>query len=132
MTIRKIRIALETKLAALSGVWPTAYENSRFVPTTGTNWQRATLLPSPIQDFAGTTTTRKYTGLFLINVFTEANKGVKAAEDYALSLLEHFPKGLILTQDSVTVRIEGPYVGVANSDEKWYNIPVWVPWFTYF
>lgn len=109
----------------------TAYENDRYVPTEGVTWQRVTVRQGKPEEFLGPNAFKKYQGQFVVNVFAEENKGPKVAEDRAAALLQLFQKGTSISNGSISVRSQGPYVGLANNDGTWYNVPVWIPWFAY-
>lgn len=110
----------------------TAYENVTFLPRTPNMWQRSTFMPAQPVDYAGSDQVRKYVGLLAVNIFGPNNSGPGAVENRAACLLALFSKGLIIrNSDGIAVRMTGSYTKVANNDGTWYNIPVWIPWFSY-
>ncbi len=128
-----IRGALETRLAAMSPNWPTAFENVSFDKPSDGSYQKATMLPAQSVGFAGRGSQTKYHGLLNVMVVMAANgSGIGGAEARASLILAQFPQGSSFTNGSATVTIgQPPYVAKATQTEDEISIPVWIPWFCY-
>ena len=127
-----IRKALETRLASLTPAWPTAWENTKFTPTAGTPWQRATLLFADTQAmgvFADSP--EHYSGYLHIVLWTPAGQGAAAAEarfELLAGRTGHFQRGMVLTANGVNVLVEQPTTRPAlTSEPQWFGLPVLIP-----
>lgn len=132
MSNKKIRAALETRLNALTPAWPTAWENVAFSAGTKTSHQRAYFLPERIEPtgpFADTL--RHYKGMFQVSVLVPKHGGTGDAYDRVAAILAHFPRGLALTADDVTVTCGQPYDSRLMPEDEFASIVVTIPWFAY-
>ena len=124
MSLPAVRQALETRLAAISSGFPTAYENYKFEFTVGTPWQAAYLLGA---DPDNREMNANYTerGVFQINLFYPLDAGPGAAETRAQLLRDGFPRGSDYAASGVTVHIEKtPEIGPGRAEDDWYVKPV--------
>lgn len=132
MSSSDIRRALEQQLSAISGLPSIAYENTAFVPTTGTAWIRATFQPQATrQSVLGTGGAERYEGLFLIDVFYPQGSGPLDADTMADTIKAQFDPGDIYTENGKRIRIEYSERGQGQNDSPWYFVPVTVRWFSY-
>ena len=130
MSQSDIRKALEIKLAALPGGWPIAYENDGFIPVKGTSWLKSTLLISSVTPItAGPKGYNRWIGYLQVSVFVDAKKGPGAADAKVDSLMLHFSKGLVLTQNSKHIQIEQASSSKGPSEPDWFSLIVFIPWF---
>lgn len=129
MSITLIRKALEKRLAALAPALATAFENSAYIPTPGTPYQRVNLLPNvPDNSIAGTAVYIER-GLLQITLCYAIGTGPGAAEAQAQLIRAHFKRGTSMTESGVTVIVtDSPRVSPSLIDGDRYCIPVSVPW----
>lgn len=123
-----IRAALETQLATITPPIDTAYENTPYVPTTGTPYQQVTLLPAQPQNLEiGPGFFEQ--GIFQINLFYPKDAGAGAAIARAELIRAAFPYGATLTSGGVTVHIiNTTEIGPARPDDNTFMVPVKVRW----
>ena len=101
-----ISSALDTRLNALSGNIPTAWENTAFIPTKDVLYLRPSLLPAPtIQAALGVNGIDEYIGIYQIDIFAPAGKGRGEAEIKADSVADHFKRGTDLSSNGKTIRL---------------------------
>lgn len=127
-----IRKALETRLNSLSPTWPTAWENTKFTPTAGTSWQRATMLFSDTQALGiGTGAPEHWQGHLHVVLWTPAGAGAAAAEarfELLAGRTGHFQRGQVLSAGGINVLIEQPTTRPALTGEpQWFGLPVLIP-----
>jgi hypothetical protein len=142
MSRAAIRSALESHLAALVPTWPTKWENVLFSePTNKTPWQSAAVLFSdtrPLGMAAGSG--EEWRGVFHITIWTPAGTGPQAAEsraallrgDAAAGTQGHFFRGLVLSSAGAHVTILQPYERSPIVQDKWYGLPVLIPFQSFF
>ncbi|MEN6621490.1 MAG: phage tail terminator-like protein [Smithella sp.] len=136
MSFVLIRQALETKLATLPNLPYVAYENTQYVPTTGTAFIRFTLVPNQNRAAAiGVNAPTNNFGLLFLDVFTPANTGSYSGDQIADDLINLFQAGTYLTvSDSDTtlqVRIRFSERAQTIFEPDWNQVPVQVSWYTY-
>lgn len=121
-----ISIALDTQLGTLSSSPPVAWPNSAYTPVTGTTYIRPTLLPasSEIATIGLTTSTDLNTGIYQVDVFTEAGTGKSAGMVMADLVADHFKRDTNLVYNGRTVTIKNVSQSPANTDNGWFQIPV--------
>ncbi len=120
-----ISSALDTRLSTMVGVPPIAQENKPYNPTKGSLYIRATNIPGDtVQASLGDNGEDRTIGIYQIDVFAEAGKGRKAAEQMADNIASHFKRGTDMSYNSriVTVTTVQRRQGINN--EGWYQIPV--------
>lgn len=124
MTAPAIRAALETRLAALSSGFATAYENVPYEPVVGTPYQAAFVLGAePENREMNAAYTER--GIFQINLFYPLDAGPGAAETRAKALRDGFPRGASYTSGGVTTHIERtPEIGPGRIEDDRYMKPV--------
>lgn len=127
-----IRAALESNIANIVGVPDDkAWENTDFQPTTGTPWIRMTLSPGPRRALDITAEgTKRYDGLFFIDVFVPQDKtGPASLDDLVNAVIDAFDCGTILTANSQNVEIEyAEPSGSALETAPWRSQQVLVKW----
>lgn len=126
--IPAIRAALETQLATISPAIDTAYENTPYVPTTGTPYQQVTLLPAtPANAEIGPAWTEQ--GIFQINLFYPKDAGPAAAQARAELIRAAFPFRASFTSGAITVNIiNTTEIGAARPDDDTFMVPVKIRW----
>jgi hypothetical protein len=129
MSDAKVRAALETRLNAMVPALATAWENSAFMPVTGTPYQRVHVLraepENPTYD-----SFRRLLGFMQVTLMYPQAEGPGAAEARAELIRAQFPKGLALANGGVTVTVDKtPYVLAGAEEEDRWVLPVRVPYF---
>ena len=133
-----IRAALETKLAATSGL-PTsiAYENVSFEPTTGVSYIQPKYIPTTRQPAVrGLNPQQRYQGLFRINVYTPEGNGPATADAFANTIIEAFEATTDIPytpSGGTTINVSIDYAERQQGflDSPWYYIPINIGWYTY-
>jgi hypothetical protein len=130
---RDIRRALEKRLSALSGIPTIAYENVSFEPASRTAFCRTKYFPISERPVGtGANAIIEARGQYLIDVFYPQNdNGPLNADVAARSIIDHFPRGLFLSENSKTVRILTSERRGAIPIDSWYVVPVIVTWYCY-
>lgn len=131
MSEKKIRAALEERLAALGPALSTAYENQDFTPVPGTAYQRVNLLRADPEDpeFGPM---KRHLGIFQVTLFYPQGDGPGTAEARADLLVAHFKRKTSLTKDGVVVTIDGtPRVLPGFNDGDRWVVPVRIPYFSH-
>jgi hypothetical protein len=101
-----ISSALDSRLNALSGSAPIAWENTVFIPVKDTLYLRPTILPaSTIQAALGTSGIDEYIGIYQIDIFAPSDKGRGEAETKADAVADHFKRGTDLSNNGKTIRL---------------------------
>lgn len=118
MSLRQsIRVALETRLAGVSGLpAERAWENVAFSPPEpNTPWVQATLsfgISVPIT--TGPNPTYQHEGLFLVDLHYPLGNGPALADAAADAVIAAFPVSLDLLHSGVTTRIRFAQIGRAH------------------
>jgi hypothetical protein len=105
MSITAIRKAFEKALAAMPDAIETAWENTKFTPTTGVPYQAAFLMPAePSNPTISTPGNQHYRqeGYFQVSLRYPTNTGSGACNIRAQLLRDTFYRGLSLTTEGVT------------------------------
>lgn len=129
-----ISIALNQKLQAYATAYSrqVAYENVEFSPTTNTMYLRATVLPATtVQAGLGATGQEMHEGIFQIDVFAQTDKPKAIALAEADQIANYFQRGLVLTYNSVNVRLKTSSHGAGRVDGSWYIIPVFIDYLSF-
>ena len=131
MSISSVRIALESKLNAMTPSLSTAWENVPFTPVTGTAYQAAYLLPAtPANPTMGDGYYREQ-GIFQISLMYPLQAGPKTAADRAEAIRTAFRRGTTLTYNSVKVIIDRtPEIGEGRVDGDRWSVPCKIRWFS--
>ena len=87
-------------------------------------------LPNVVDNlFIGNEATVRYQGLFQLTVVARPGDGFIRAADIAGGLVNHFPKGLALRENPVTVKVYAkPSVAAPITVNFQLRIPVTIPW----
>ncbi|MCB2186484.1 MAG: DUF4128 domain-containing protein [Deltaproteobacteria bacterium] len=131
-----LQAALDARLAAwASAATPTlevAWENLAFTPPEDATWLRATFLPAtPKQAGLGQEGWNVLKGVYQVSVFALSGEGPGPGREVADQLINHFPRGLQLEADGVTLEISRAWRAAPQDDEMWYHLPVSLEWFAY-
>jgi len=130
MSIASVRIALETKLNAITPSIQTAWQNVGYTPVTGTPYQACYLMPAtPDNPTLGDGYYREQ-GILQVSLFYPLQAGPQTAETRAGLIQTTFKRGTSMTSGSVTVRVSStPHIGQGRADEDRWMIPVKIEWF---
>lgn len=126
MSIRSVRIALESRLQALDTDFETAFENVTFKPSNPAEpYQEVRLLPNEPDNAAVGGAYYRERGIFQVTLMYPLQVGVADAETKAKAVRDHFPRGLRLTQDGTTITVDAtPTIGPGFRDNDRWRIPV--------
>ena len=130
MSLASVRIALESKLNAMTPALSTAWENVPFTPVTGTPYQMVFLLPAtPANPTMGDGYYREQ-GIFQVTLMYPLQAGPKTAADRAELIRAAFKRGTSMTSGGITTIIERtPEIGQGRVDgDRWMQI-VRIRWF---
>jgi hypothetical protein len=124
-----IQGALRTQLSTLPSSPPIAWENTNYKPNATTLYLRATALPGDtVQACLGDSGRDEHVGIFQVDVFIPDNKG---RTDWPDQIADHFKRGTVLTQNTVSVRITTVSINTAFKDEDFYIVPVSINYQTF-
>ena len=126
MSITSIQTALDTQLAAVSGLPVIQLENTRYEPKTGVAWSRPTLLPAETERLSSAKDLLQ--GLYQVDLFYPADKGAATASAMADLVKAAFPRGSTLTSGSTTVHITKSWREPAQSLNQFYQVILLVRW----
>ena len=130
MSLTQVRIALETKLAAMTPALATAWENAPYSPVAGTPYQAAYLLPATPENPTMGDTFYREQGIFQVSLFYPLQTGPKAAADRGELIRTAFKRGTSMTSGSVTVRVaRTPEIGQGRVDGDRWHLPVKIVYF---
>lgn len=125
MSTLKIQQALETRLATMSPALATVAENVDYTPTTGTPYQRLTMVTGePDNSSIGQ---RHYieVGVFMVTLCYPKNTGANACRTRAESVRTLFKRGTTLTIDGIRIIVpRTPKVSTGYVDGDRFCIPV--------
>ena len=145
MSISSVRIALESKLSAMTPSLSTAWENVSFTPVTGTPYQRAYLMPAtPANPTMGDGYYREQ-GIFQVTLMYPLQAGPKTAADRAELIRAAFKRGTSITIDGIdnwydyffspfggittTIVDRTPEIGQGRVDGDRWALPVKIRWY---
>lgn len=122
-----ISVALNQRLQAYATAnsKPVAWENSGYVPTTGTLFLRPTVLPiETVQAGLGTNGQELHEGIYQVDVFAPTDQPKAKALAIADAIADYYARGLVLTYNGVKVRIGTASIGAGNRENSWYQLPI--------
>ena len=132
-----IRAALESHLAATSGLPYIAYENVAFEPTTGTSFLKVQYLPTVTRPAVrGLNPQLRYQGVFSVTVFAPEGQGPATADDYANKVIDAFAATTDISftnGDAETIIVSIDYAERQQGmiDSPWYFVPINIGWYIY-
>lgn len=114
---KNTKIALDSKLNALTGSTPIAWENIPYKPVLGTSYIRQTLIPAQSQDIdLGTLQLNQ--GIYQVDVFYPVNQGVATLLEKMDDIYDLF-KGAVLTVGDTKVNINSIARLRFSQEESW-------------
>lgn len=130
MALVEIRIALETKLNALSPALSTAWESVPFTPVVGTPYQQVNILMADTLNPTLGGGHYRLKGFMQVLLCYPPSLGVKAASTRADLLVAHFKRSTSLTNGGITVNIDKtPSIAPALIDGVLYKLPISIYFF---
>ena len=132
-----IRAALESHLAATSGLPSISYENVAFEPTTGTSFLKVQYLPTVTRPAVrGLNPQLRYQGVFSVTVFSPEGQGPATADDYANKVIDAFAATTDISftnADTETIIVSIDYAERQQGmiDSPWYFVPINIGWYIY-
>ena len=132
-----IRAALESHLAATSGLPSISYENVAFEPTTGTSFLKVQNLPTVTRPAVrGLNPQLRYQGVFSVTVFAPEGQGPATADDYANKVIDAFAATTDISftnGDAETIIVSIDYAERQQGmiDSPWYFVPINIGWYIY-
>ena len=124
-----IRIALDARLATLSGLPPVAWPNAQYVPTIGTLFIRPTLLAA--ETVGGTLESDRHTGIYRVDVFSPVGVGDGTAIALLDSIGDHFAPMTTFTSGVAGVQIVSCSQSLRGNDGVWYNLSIDIRYLSY-
>jgi len=127
-------LSVNLNVYAVANSVAVAWENHQYSPVTGTKYLRETLLPADtVQVELGSTGIDETLGIYQVDVFAPANStaGKSEAVNLADGVADQFNRGLVLTYNSVNVRIRSVSRGAGTIDGAWFIVPVFVSFKSY-
>lgn len=135
---QNIRGALQSALAAISGLPTIVYESQDYSPNPGTPFITAALVPGSGRPASmGPSHAVLHEGSFEINVVWPRKRdgvasGTGPAEAIADSIKAAFHVSNVFTLNDVTVRTRyAERIGAAMIEPDWLRLPIRVSWYSY-
>jgi hypothetical protein len=129
--IAEALLARVMSLSVASPTWPVEYpDGTTFTPPADGKYLRVDFLPNkPSAPGLSNTSRIKRQGILQITIVVPPNRGIIPTSDIAQAIADHFPRGLSLANDGVTVSIKEPSwpSGAFVAGDK-QQMPVSIPW----
>ena len=107
MSLNRIYTAFATKINTINPQIVTVWENKKYDPVVGVDYQEVYILPSSNNVPYINETSYEMEGLVQITLCYAINEGRSKAMDRANLYMGLFPVGTVLTIDSLKIRIKG-------------------------
>ena len=121
---KKVQNALDTRLAALSGGTPIAWENVEYRPTAGTAYLRPTLLLGTATLFdLSSVSMQENTGIYQIDLFYPVGNGPGAILTKMDAIYDHFKGSTPLSSGGTSVyikQISRIIPAIRERQDSWY------------
>jgi hypothetical protein len=131
MDINSVYSALRQDLASISGILPISWENVEY-RSKGTAYLKVSILPAPsVAPMFGLGAPQRYEGVLQLLVLYPAGKGTKDIDLMVKKLLDHYTRGLTLTNSGNTVLILKSWRGPGVDLDAYFQIPVSVQFQSY-
>jgi hypothetical protein len=133
MNYSAIRTLLDAQVDTVTGLPARAYENERYVATTGTPWCRTTLLPAePTALTVGPNGQNQAKGLFQVDLLYPQSIGTATVNALATLITTALKRGTILTDGTNNVHVDMSWQQTAYTIQQvWYVVPVVIRWSSY-
>lgn len=132
MNTLTIQTLLDAQLATLTDAPEIVKENERVSAGVNKSWMRGTLLPAETENITlGLTGYQRLSGLYQIDIWTPADKGITTGATYADAVVALFAKGTVLTDNTNKVFILKSWREKGPRETAIYNTPVIVRWEAY-
>ena len=134
---RDIRAALETELAAVSGIPAISYENVSYDRVNGTSYVEVSFLPTLRRPAVrGLNPQQRYDGVFTVVCYAEEGKGPGAADEIADKVLEAFEATTDVSYtpeggSEIKVSIDYAEREGGGLDTPFYYVPVNIGFYIY-
>ena len=123
MSLSKIYGAFIAKINTITPQLPTAFENKKYDPVVGVDYQEVYILPSSNNVPYINETSYEMEGLVQITLCYGYDEGRSKAMDRANLYMGLFPVGTVLTIDNLKIRIKGvPQITNLGVDNGRYKI----------
>lgn len=123
MSLNKIYAAFITKINTITPQIPTAYENKKYDPLIGVDYQEVFILPSSNNVPYINEISYEMEGFVQITLCYGYDEGRSKCMDRANIYMGLFPVGTVLTIDSLKIRIKGvPQITNLGVDSGRYKI----------
>ena len=123
MSLNKVYTAFATKINTITPQIVTVWENKKYDPVVGVDYQEVYILPSSNNVPYINETSYEMEGLVQITLCYAINEGRSKAMDRANLYMGLFPVGTVLTIDSLKIRIKGvPQITNLGVDNGRYKI----------
>jgi len=125
MSNLNIQRAFEKRLALLTPLLPTQYENKDYTPVTGTAYQSTYLLPAQPENPTLGDGYYREVGVFQVTLKYPNNGGSQLAKTRADLLVNHFKRGTSMTEAGQVIQvITTPTIAPAFIENERYCIPI--------
>ena len=128
---KAIQLALDSRLRQISLPWQIAWENIAFKPTPGTPWIRPTVLNAD-SDRLNLDGIQNNQGIYQIDAFYPASKGVGSLLDAIDSIYELFSNDQVLYFDNREIKISTVSKKPSTIDDIWFKGSVEIGFYSYF
>ncbi len=134
---RDIRAALETELAAVSGIPDISYENVSYDRANGTSYVETYFVPRTRRPAVrGLNPQQRYGGVFTVFCYTPEGNGPAAADDIANKVMDAFDATTDISftpagEDEIIVSVDYAERDSGFVDSPWYYTTVNIGWYIY-
>jgi hypothetical protein len=125
MTNQEIHQALDTAVAAITGLPPTTTENVTGKPVANAPFTRTTMIPArPNRLTVGVTGKDELIGLFQVDLYYPVGSGVTASLTAAESVVTAFPRTWQTTVSGDVLRVTSSWIEGGRTINSWYAVAV--------
>lgn len=125
-----IRTALSQRLETMPGVIAVAWENARFVPTTGVPYLIPSVMWGEAQQAEQGATGRNWEiGVYQITAVYPGGTGVTEINTMAGKIKERFKRGTVLTYNGVYVTVRKVYLNPQTITDAGVRQPISIPFY---
>ena len=121
MYFTQVQTAFDTKLNSFVPALSIAWENTKYVPVLGTAFVRPQLNITNGDLSLISERQHKVIGNYIIDIFTEAEKGTKASNELAGRLFAHFNSVNTIISSDINIFIGSISKGAASLKENWWQ-----------
>lgn len=126
-----VRAGLRVKLETMASLPPVAWDGYEYNPIIGTTYFRERVVTQDRRPTSlGAFCRIAIEGVWMVDIYTPARKGLALSDDWSHKLMTLFPPGLTLSRDGLLIRISRSHADGAVIDGDWVLRPCMIDWNT--